>query len=169
MAKNKWRGFRSQREQIQQHQTAAKASPVMNPAIQQQQQIKLERFYTGPIPEPQALAAYEQIAVGLANRIVTMAEKEQNHRHLIERRRNRAQAWTIGAGQVFGFLLALFIIGIAGWLLAHDKAITGFASLLTGIATLVGPFIYQRKRAAQNSESVGSSEIAPGERAGASP
>jgi hypothetical protein len=30
--------------------------------------------------------------------------------------------------------------------LAHDKPLAGFGALLIGIATLVGPFIYRRKR-----------------------
>lgn len=107
------------------------------------------QFSEGPLPPAQELAAYEHITPGLADRIVTMAEKEQGTRHVIMRRRNLAQIWITAAGQFFGFILALAIIAIAGWLLAHDKPIAGFAALLTGIATLVGPFIYRKKRPQQ--------------------
>jgi uncharacterized membrane protein len=102
------------------------------------------QFFAGPLPPPQELAAYEHITPGLADRIVSMAEKEQNTRHKITQRQNWAQIWITSAGQVFGFILALAIIAIAGWLLAHDKAITGFSALLIGIGTLIGPFLYDK-------------------------
>jgi uncharacterized membrane protein len=74
-----------------------------------------------------------------------MAEKEQDNRHLLEQRRMGAQIWITAAGQIFGFILALGIISLAGWLLAHDKKIEGFVSLLTGLATLIAPFIYHAR------------------------
>ena len=111
------------------------------------QQTTIEgQFYAGPLPRAQELAAYEHITTGLADRIVSMAEKEQTTRHTIMRRRNLAQIWVTSAGQVFGFVLALAIIAIAGWLLAHDKPISGFIALLTGIGTLIGPFVYRKRR-----------------------
>src|SRR5207302_6355051 len=98
---------------------------------QTQVQVTAGHFYTGPIPEPQALAAYEQINVGLANRIVTMAEKEQGHRHKIENRRNWAQILITFLGQVFGFVISVMTIGLGGFLLYHDKAVGGFISLVS--------------------------------------
>jgi uncharacterized membrane protein len=36
---------------------------------------------SGPLPTPEALAAYDRTLQGAANRIVSMAENEQSHRH----------------------------------------------------------------------------------------
>jgi uncharacterized membrane protein len=105
------------------------------------------RFYTGPIPEPETLAEYERINTGLANRIVTMAEKEQGHRHRVENRRNLAQIATTLLGQVFGFVTAVLTIGLGGFLLHEDKQVAGFVSLVGGVVMLVGAFIYRRSLA----------------------
>lgn len=37
-------------------------------------------MYSGPIPPPEALARYEEIQPGAADRIIKMAEKQQEHR-----------------------------------------------------------------------------------------
>jgi uncharacterized membrane protein len=124
--------------------TAHQVAPAAGHEIQVQ-----GKFYTGPLPQAEEMERYERITPGLADRIVKMAEKEQGHRHKIERRRNFAQIWITSAGQWFGFLLAAWIIGIAGFLLYHDKKLEGFVSLLTGIGTLIGPFVYRRRRPAQ--------------------
>lgn len=115
----------------------------------QQQQTHLQvagTFYTGPIPQPQALAEYEHIHPGLANRLVTMAENEQAHRHRIVSRRSWAQIWITVLGQIFGFTVAVMTIGIGGFLLYNDKQLAGFVSLIGGLATLLGAFIYRRTR-----------------------
>lgn len=38
-------------------------------------------FYQGPIPPPEVLEKYEKISPGFADRIVKMAEIEQEHRN----------------------------------------------------------------------------------------
>jgi len=47
-----------------------------------QQQISAteQQFFSGPLPPPDALAKYEQIQSGFAERLLAMAEKEQNER-----------------------------------------------------------------------------------------
>lgn len=123
------------------------AKQPRNPSGQQIQEIQVEgRFYTGPIPEPAALAEYERINPGLADRLVTMAEKEQDFRHLTLRRRNLAQIWITASGQIFGFLVAVMTIGIGGFLLYHDKETAGFTSLVSGVVMLVAAFVYRRNR-----------------------
>ena len=41
-------------------------------------------MYSGPIPPPEALARYEEIQPGAADRILKMAEKQQEHRMALE-------------------------------------------------------------------------------------
>jgi uncharacterized membrane protein len=142
VAKNKWRGFRSQRDQVAKAQMAKQQ---FQPATQTQVQVA-QRFYTGPIPDPEALAEYERVNSGLANRIVTMAEKEQGHRHRIENRRNWAQITITLLGQILGFVISALAIGLGGFLLYYDKPVGGFVSLVSGVVLLAGAFIYQRTR-----------------------
>ena len=44
-------------------------------------QVVAERSWSGPLPAPEALDGYERIVPGAADRIITMAEKEQADRH----------------------------------------------------------------------------------------
>ena len=44
---------------------------------------KREIRYSGPIPEPDTFRRYEEVLPGAADRILIMAEKEQNSRHKI--------------------------------------------------------------------------------------
>ena len=38
------------------------------------------KHHSGPLPAPEDLQRYEQLSPGAANRIISMAENEQNHR-----------------------------------------------------------------------------------------
>ena len=42
--------------------------------------IKEQSFFSGPLPPPELFKQYEEILPGSANRILKMAEKEQNIR-----------------------------------------------------------------------------------------
>lgn len=104
------------------------------------------KFYSGPLPQADELQKYSAISADFPNRIFAMAEKEQVHRHQLEQRRMGSQIWIAGAGQMFGFILALTMIVIGGILLYFDKSIGGFGSLLAGLVTLVWPFVYGKRR-----------------------
>jgi uncharacterized membrane protein len=43
--------------------------------------VAQEMSYSGPVPPSSELRAHEEILPGAADRIITMAEKEQDHRH----------------------------------------------------------------------------------------
>lgn len=42
-------------------------------------------MFSGPLPHPKILQKYEAVEQGLANRIVKMAEDQENHRQKIEK------------------------------------------------------------------------------------
>jgi len=60
------------------------------------QTISREVVHSGPLPPPQQLAAYNEVGEDFAERIVQMAEREQSHRHSIERRVVTASVQPIG-------------------------------------------------------------------------
>ena len=89
------------------------------PSVTVTQQIVAEHF-TGPLPPPQALAQYNEIIPGLAERIVAMAEEEAKHRRSIEHKvvdntfqeGKRGQHYGLAIGIVA--ILAGAVVAIAG-------------------------------------------------------
>jgi len=68
--------------------------------------------YHGPLPHPAHLAGYENVLNGAANRIIGMAEKEQIHRHGLERRVLKWGVFGEVLGQISGLLVSFgFIAG----------------------------------------------------------
>lgn len=122
--------------------------------------------FIGPIPSPKDLAQYEQLQPGLAERIIQMAEREQQHRFettkVDEERKNRvvaiaeseskqlirAQTW----GQLIGLLISLSCIGcgFASFYLGADwKIVCGFLAIPT--ASLILAFMPKAKNTSSGS------------------
>lgn len=67
---------------------------------------RIEQHFSGPIPPPHILAKYEEISGGgFANRIVTMAEKEQSHRHSVDDKMVSGAVSIDARGQNYAFIL----------------------------------------------------------------
>ncbi len=49
-------------------------------------------IFSGPIPPPQTLQAFEKAVPGSADRILIMAENEQKHHHKIETLREKCHS-----------------------------------------------------------------------------
>jgi uncharacterized membrane protein len=129
---------------------------VHHPTVEQLTITQEASSFSGPLPPPETLAEYDQISPGFANRIITMAEKEQVHRHMQDELRWPVQRKLLSRGQVFAFILSLSIVAGGIWLLLENKQISGFVTLLGAIGVVAGPFIYQmrwrRKQAAQQQQ-----------------
>ena len=79
-----------------------------NPA---QQQVTMQQWQ-GPLPPPGALAQFDQIVPGSAERIIAMVEREQTHRQQHEAQEQRASIGNFNRGQLMAF--ALSMVSIAG-------------------------------------------------------
>ena len=105
----------------------------------------ISEHFSGPIPPPKILNQYEGVHEGLANRIVSMAEKEQNHRHGIETLAVKGEINKDKRGQTYAIIASLSII-IGSMILiylGHDKSGSFLVgSTLTGLAYI---FITGRK------------------------
>lgn len=66
-------------------------------------------MYSGPIPPPEALARYEEIQPGAADRIIKMAEKQQEHRMSLETKAIGGQIDQSKRGQIFWFYCNTFV------------------------------------------------------------
>lgn len=102
--------------------------------------------HSGPIPSPEVIGGYEKVLAGSADRIIKMAEKEQDHRHRFQFRNQTHQATLTFMGQVFAFLMGISGIGGGIYLVKNDKSIAGFGVFFTSLASLVGLFFYNRNR-----------------------
>lgn len=92
--------------------------------------------HIGPLPHPALLKAYADL--GLADRIVKMAEKEQDKRIASDR-------WTekyLSQGQVIGALLGLAALGLAAFATYRDQPwVAGTA--IASVAAIVGAFVWR--------------------------
>ena len=132
--------------QIQQREKGNQAVPQTVSAT------KVEHFQ-GPIPPPDTLQRYEDLLPGAAARIVSMAEKEQAHRHNCEIQalqqeieNHRARNTEIRRGQWFGFLIGLSAI-LSGSLLAYTGHPWPGSFIGTGgVIGLVAVFVFGHHR-----------------------
>ena len=110
------------------------------------QEVKLvhQEAYQGPLPHPDLLVKYEEIIPGSAERILSMAEKEQQHRHQLENEVIEKEIAQKGRGLNFGFTLALLIIVVGAYLLIIDKSLQGFSLILGSIAMIIAPFFFNK-------------------------
>jgi uncharacterized membrane protein len=109
-------------------------------------------FHQGPLPTPQDLQQYEVALQGTANRVVRMAEIEQENRHLADRRDTDNQAKfdlrsleIYSRNSLFGLVAAtVIVVGTIGggiWLIYLNKQIAGLSAIVVALVGLVGAFI----------------------------
>ncbi|HGS5470506.1 TPA: DUF2335 domain-containing protein [Vibrio diabolicus] len=102
-------------------------------SIQFEQAISQQ--YSGPLPPPSMLEGYERVKYGFAERIVSMAEREQEHRHQLETRGVQGAIDKDKRSQNYALSIVLFLASLCGALIFAGHDIAG--SVLGG-TTLVG-------------------------------
>lgn len=102
--------------------------------------IRQESF-AGPIPPPQVLQGYETILPGSADRIIKMAENQQQHRINIEDKAVSGQVGNTRRGQVFAFIVFILCV-LVGLVFAYLDMKVFAGIFLTGtMVTVVALFI----------------------------
>ena len=108
--------------------------------------------FSGPIPDPNTLQRYESIKNGLADRIVSMAERQSEHRQALEKKsldaeiKNKEKEFSEARlGQIFALIIGLTAI-ICGTFASFNGA-QWFGSIIGGggVIGLVSVFILGRK------------------------
>jgi uncharacterized membrane protein len=109
--------------------------------------------FTGILPPPDILIHYNEAVPDAAERIIKMAEKQQDHRIELEKKAIRGQIIQSQTGQIMAGVLGL--CGICGgiFLLFNDKDIGGFTALIGTISALVGVFLKSQKNQRENLKS----------------
>src|SRR5437899_3174380 len=98
--------------------------------------------FQGPLPPPEILAKYNEALPGAAERIIAMAEKNQDHRQKLEAIVIPSRARNERRGQIIGAIVALSAIGCGTYLIAINKDVQGLAVILSDVVALVGTFLY---------------------------
>ena len=96
--------------------------------------VTQEYTYSGILPHPMLLKQFDEVLPGTAERIITMTEKEGEHRRIIEKQIVDSEFKIQNRGIKFGFLIALSGILGSVFLAFYDKTI---ASTILGSSTLV--------------------------------
>ena len=103
-------------------------------------------FFSGPIPPPELLREYNKLIPNGAERILAMAERQEAHRHELEKAIVRAEIQQGRLGLILGFVVVM-TMGIGGMLLIwHGDNVNGLAIVLSSLVGLVGSFVYSAKR-----------------------
>ena len=71
------------------------------------------RSFRGPLPPPSLFGQYEEILPGSADRMLTLAENEQSHRHKWESDVLTAQKADVRRGQWMGFGIGISALVVA--------------------------------------------------------
>jgi uncharacterized membrane protein len=129
-------GSRSDRKVVEEKPDDFAAYPVAGEVIQQS-----VSFRQAPYPTPEDLREYETIHPGFTDRILTLTERETDHRVQQERLQDSATIELARRGQAYAFVVVLTLVvgGIAAIL--TDHSIAGFAGLVLAAATLGGTFV----------------------------
>ncbi len=140
----------------------------MNPSEKPSQNIHKvsitnQEIYEGPIPDPETLAKFESIQPGFAERLLSMAEKEQSARHKftesmieLEKETAKTELLNFKRGQILAFCSVILIVGICAYAFyldfgkeARDMAV----AIIIGLAAIfiTGRVIYKAKKEQANS------------------
>ena len=90
--------------------------------------------YSGPIPPPDMMRAYEEILPGSAERILNMAEREQARQINYDNR-----------GLLFGFIAALCLIALSAYIVSLGFAWQSVGVVIGSLAGTAGTFIYSNR------------------------
>lgn len=109
--------------------------------------------FSGPLPPPAMLAQYNDILPNGAERIMQMAERQQEHRHSLEKRVVNSNTFDQRLGLCLGFIIMMSVAGAGVWLISSGRDAAGTAALVASVAGPVTAFIYgRRKQEAERAE-----------------
>ena len=110
-----------------------------------QQVVQVTEQFRGPLPPPDVLEKYNQVAPDAANRIITMAEQETSHRRDMEHLIISNEYKEAKIGQICAVLIGSLAI-IAGSVISVLGAqLAGAAIGGCGVIGLVSVFVIGRK------------------------
>lgn len=110
----------------------------------------MQRVHIGPLPDPETLREYSALIPNGAERIMAMAEKQQDHRISLEKKVISGQILQSNIGQFLAFFIGIAALSAATYCSVNGHEFTGVALGVGGLTGLVTAFIQGRKRQVKN-------------------
>jgi uncharacterized membrane protein len=101
-------------------------------------------MFSGPLPPPEILARFNEIITNGADRIMSMAEKQAEHRIAQEALVIRGNVRAQFMGLISAVIITVGTIALGGYLIYVGREIGGLGALIAALASLVGVFRYGR-------------------------
>lgn len=110
------------------------------------------RSHRGPLPDPETYAGYEHVLPGSAERILRMAEREQEHRHVSESRLIWHEYGIRYSSQVGAVLALMLLCGLVAFCTKMGQPVP--AAVISAVGAVVIGFLgyTQLKRGAQDKD-----------------
>lgn len=102
--------------------------------------------WSGPYPPPNLLQGYEDVLPGSADRLIKMAEKQQDHRHYLEKiaiEGGSRRAWW---GLWLGFVISLVVLGLGTLTILQGYEWVGGTVMGADVVALAGVFVYGQRQ-----------------------
>ena len=97
-------------------------------------------MYVGPLPPASEFSKYEQALPGTAERILSIAEKEVEHRHKNEDKLINQAVKQSSSGQILAFILSILSLAAVGLSVVFNQPVASIAPAIIAITGLVSIF-----------------------------
>jgi uncharacterized membrane protein len=112
---------------------------------QQTQIIAQATSWAGPLPPPEVLEDFDRVINSGAERVFHQFELETQHRHRLQNRASRWQAYDLIIGKIFAFLFVVGALAVSAFAIHKGSPVAG-TILGTGVlAAIVYAFTSQKK------------------------
>jgi uncharacterized membrane protein len=118
--------------------------PGVPPEVLQMTVAAFAASYSGPLPPAEQIRAYEDVLPGSADRILRMAERQQEHRQELESVTVREAANRSWWGLRLGFTITVLVVAVGAAGILTGRSLAGFGVILADLAVLAGVFAYGR-------------------------
>ena len=105
-------------------------------------ELRLSSNFSGPVPPPSTLKAYNNVVPGLAERIIAQAESQTQHRMRIEEAVIKSDITRANWGLSLGFIVSMAFLGGGIYLLLNNHDWAGTSVIVSGAVSLVSTFVY---------------------------
>lgn len=109
--------------------------------------------WSGPYPPPDLLRGYEDVVPGSAERIISMAERQQEHRHDLEKTTVHGASKRAWWGLWLGFVISVVVMVLGTITILLGQPVAGGAVMGVDVVALAGVFVYgQRQQSKDRAE-----------------
>jgi len=103
--------------------------------------VSFMESFSGPMPSPRMMQAYEKIIPGAAERIMKTYEEQHRHRINLESKAVPEQLRQGRRGQIYALILSLGLILLTGYCVFKEANLVALGTTIIAIVSLVGLFI----------------------------